>query len=62
MEGEGIVGEKPFIEAGDSFSYNSCHVVGHNAVAYGAFYGVVEDSNKKVMVVIPKFTLKVPSS
>ena len=60
VEGEGIVGEKPFIEAGDSFSYNSCHVVGHDAIAYGAFYGIVENSKKRIMVSIPEFSLRIP--
>ena len=60
VEGEGIVGEKPVIEPGDSFSYNSCHVVGSDAIAYGAFFGVTLETEMKILVRIPEFELRLP--
>ena len=60
VEGEGIVGEKPRIEPGDSFSYNSCHIIGANAVAEGAFFGVIEEDGRKIRTAIPQFKLSIP--
>lgn len=60
LEGEGIVGEKPSLEPGESFRYNSCHVNGSDAVAKGAFYGLIKESKKKIMTEIPSFSMEVP--
>ena len=60
VDGEGVVGEKPHITSNDSFSYNSCHVVGSNSTAKGAFYGVLEDG-RKVIIDIPEFELNIPN-
>jgi ApaG protein len=59
VEGEGIVGEKPILQSGEGFSYNSCHVVASNAVASGAFYGMMLKTKKFIMVEIPEFKLEI---
>lgn len=59
LEGEGVVGQHPVIEAGDRFSYNSYHVVAGNGAAWGAFYGV-SGSGKQILIPIPEFALEVP--
>ncbi len=58
VEGEGVIGEKPVIVPGESFSYNSYHVVARTGVAEGALYGVAE--GEKFMVAIPEFYLNCP--
>ena len=60
VEGEGVVGEKPIIEPGDTFSYNSCHVIGSDAVAKGSFFGQVVRTKRPIMVEIPEFELVTP--
>jgi ApaG protein len=59
LEGDGVVGKKPRIEPGDSFSYNSYHAVAGDADAEGAFIGVTDDGTP-VATRIPRFTMSVP--
>lgn len=59
VEGEGIIGQTPTIEAGGNFSYNSYHVVATNAEVQGAFFGVTA-SGERIFTRIPSFQLKVP--
>lgn len=59
IEGDGVVGEFPRIESGESFSYNSSHVVAMDAVAEGAYFGTLE-SGEAVFARIPVFRLIVP--
>lgn len=61
IEGDKIVGETPRLSPGEQFSYNSYHVTGINARAFGSFHGVDEFGNK-VHVVLPPFDMKVPES
>lgn len=60
VEGDGVVGQKPMIEPGGNFSYNSYHVVGRNAVAEGAFFGETA-SGEWIFTRIPPFRLEVPN-
>jgi len=62
VEGEGIVGEKPVLEPGQTFSYNSCHVVGSNSTASGSFFGIIQGTKEAFSISIPSFTLAVPVS
>ena len=59
IEGEKIVGEAPRLAPGEQFSYNSYHVTGMDACAYGSFHGVDELGNR-VHVVLPPFEMQIP--
>jgi ApaG protein len=59
VEGEGVVGQKPVLEPGDDFSYNSYHVTAGDGVAKGAFFGRT-DTGDAVFARIPEFRLEVP--
>ena len=59
VEGERIVGETPRLAPGESFSYNSYHVTGQDAVAHGCFFGVDEQGGA-VQVQLPPFALQLP--
>jgi len=59
VEGDGVVGKFPRIEPGQSFSYNSYHVIGSNSRAEGAFFGVT-DAGTPVFTRIPEFAMQVP--
>ena len=59
VEGDGVVGETPTIEPGDSFSYNSFHLNDTTrAVAEGSYIGV-DKRGRKVLTRIPKFEMEV---
>ncbi|MBM3857964.1 MAG: ApaG domain [Verrucomicrobia bacterium] len=56
LEGEGVVGEFPYLLPGEHFSYNSYHVTAGPAVAQGAYLAVT-DEREAVMALIPEFEL-----
>jgi len=61
VEGEGVVGQTPTILPGDSFSYNSFHLLDtRNAVAEGSYLGL-DAAGCHVITRIPRFEMKVPS-
>lgn len=60
VEGDGVVGQFPKIAPGDSFSYNSYHLLdSRRAVAMGSYLGV-DGVGRKVLARIPKFEMTVP--
>ena len=60
VEGEGVVGQMPRIQPGDSFTYNSFHLLDTtSAVAEGSYLGV-DDSGTPVLTRIPRFKMIVP--
>jgi Uncharacterized protein affecting Mg2+/Co2+ transport len=59
VEGDRIVGETPRLASGEHFSYNSYHVTGTDARAYGCFHGV-DDQGRKVHVMLPPFDMRIP--
>lgn len=60
VEGEGVVGEQPFILPGQAFSYLSfCPLKTSFGSMKGYFY-VVTDSGKTMKIDIPEFTLAHP--
>jgi len=61
VEGDGVVGKFPRLEPGESFSYNSYHVIGSDSVAHGAFFGVTADG-RPVFTRIPEFEMRAPNS
>jgi ApaG protein len=60
VEGDGIVGKKPRLEPGDSFTYNSYHIIAVDSVAEGSYHGV-DDDGRRIFVKIPRFSMSVPS-
>lgn len=60
VEGDGVVGKFPRLEPGQSFSYNSYHVIGSDSRAEGAFFGVT-DAGEAVFTRIPAFSMEAPS-
>lgn len=61
VEGDGVVGKFPRLTTGDSFSYNSYHVIGSDSVAEGAFIGMT-DTGRAVLTRIPRFEMKAPGA
>lgn len=60
VEGDGVVGQFPTISPGDSFSYNSYHLLdSRRAVAMGSYLGV-DGVGRKVIARIPRFEMIVP--
>lgn len=59
VEGDGVVGKFPRLTTGESFSYNSYHVIAFDSVAEGAFIGLTDEA-KPVLVRIPRFEMKAP--
>ncbi len=60
VEGDGVVGQTPRLECGDSFSYHSYHLVATTSVAEGAYFAVT-GSGRRVYCKIPAFRLEVPA-
>jgi ApaG protein len=59
VEGDGVVGEHPTLEPGESFTYNSSHVIAEDAVAEGSLLGLT-DTLKPVLIRIPQFRMRIP--
>ena len=59
VEGRGVVGETPELEPGESFSYNSYHVVARSSKASGTFFGI-SAAGEGIRVSIPEFRLEPP--
>ena len=57
LEGDGVVGQCPEIEPGQSFSYNSAHLNDTpTAVAEGSYIGI-DERGRKVLTRIPRFEM-----
>lgn len=61
IEGDKIVGETPRLAPGESFSYNSYHVTGCDALVTGSFHGV-DETGARVHVVLPTFAMSIPDT
>jgi len=59
VEGDGVVGEFPYLKPHHQFSYNSYHTIGSDSVAEGAFFGVT-DRGEAVFTRIPRFEMRAP--
>lgn len=59
VEGDGLVGQKPLLQPGEKFSYNSYHVVNTDSRVAGAFFGKAADE-RIVYTLVPEFDLHVP--
>ena len=62
VEGDGVVGQTPRIEPGESFQYNSRHLLDTDwAVAEGGYFGL-DPQGRRIVVKIPKFRMQLPNS
>lgn len=62
VEGEGIVGKCPVLHPGDSFNYNSFHLLEtEDGIAEGS-YLAVDASGSPCIARIPQFQLRIPVS
>jgi ApaG protein len=60
VEGDGVVGETPYLEPGDSFTYTSfCPLRTETGTMEGS-YGMVRPDGERFDAVIPTFTLVEP--
>ncbi len=59
IEGDKIVGETPRLPPGESFSYNSYHVTGDDARAWGSFHGK-DEFGARIHVLLAPFDIIVP--
>jgi ApaG protein len=59
VEGDKVVGETPRLAPGEEFSYNSYHVTGTDARAFGSFHGM-DELGTKVHVLLPPFEMSLP--
>jgi ApaG protein len=59
VEGDGVVGQFPKLEPGQTFSYNSYHVIKAESTATGTFFGTTQ-TGQPVCVKIPRFEMHPP--
>lgn len=59
VEGDGVVGQTPTLQPGQTFSYNSYHVISGDSVATGTFFGQTSKGSP-VYVRIPDFKMELP--
>lgn len=59
--GDGVVGEQPVLEPGDSFTYTSGTVIPEPLGAMYGFYFFQNEIGKELKVSIPRFDLVAPS-
>jgi ApaG protein len=57
VEGDGVVGQTPRLEPGQTFSYNSYHVINEPSKATGTFFGHTE-AGRPVFVRVPEFHME----
>lgn len=61
VEGEGVVGKKPIIEPGKSYTYESCCKLNSSAgKMWGIYYMKRKDDKSEICVRIPEFNLMTP--
>jgi ApaG protein len=61
VEGDGVVGQFPTIEPGETFSYNSFHLLDtRTGLARGSYLGV-DAAGHRVLTRIPPFEMVVPT-
>jgi ApaG protein len=61
VQGPGVVGQQPRIPPGDSFRYTSAALLPTPVGAMHGYYDFENDDGDQVEVVIPAFSLSVPS-
>ncbi|HLV48774.1 MAG TPA: Co2+/Mg2+ efflux protein ApaG [Aliidiomarina sp.] len=61
VEGDGVVGQQPIIEPGDSFSYTSGTALSTPVGVMEGHYGMINDVGAPFKVSIPQFRLALPN-
>jgi ApaG protein len=59
VEGDGVVGQFPKLGPGQTFSYNSYHVIKAESTATGSFFGAT-GQGRPVCARIPRFEMHPP--
>lgn len=59
VEGDGVVGQFPKLQPGETFSYNSYHVIKAESTATGSFFGTTGDG-RRICARIPVFQMQPP--
>jgi len=59
VEGDGVVGQFPNLSPGETFSYNSYHVIKTESTATGSFFGTTPDG-RRVCTRIPAIEMHPP--
>lgn len=60
VNGEGVVGENPHLNPGDSFRYTSAAMIETPVGVMQGKYRMVSDAGESFSAFIPKFTLSIP--
>lgn len=61
VAGDGVVGQQPVIEPGDSFSYTSGTVLSTPVGIMEGSFGMIDHTGKPFSVAIPQFRLALPN-
>lgn len=62
IEGQGVVGEQPVLQPGDSYQYTSgCPLTTDSGAMVGA-YGMVTEAGERFEAAIPAFSLHLPGA
>jgi ApaG protein len=59
VEGDGVVGQFPSLEPGQTFTYNSYHVIKSESTANGTFFGTTQQG-RPIAALIPPFEMQPP--
>ena len=62
VKGEGVVGKKPRLEPGQSFTYSSGALIPTPSGSMSGSYEFVTDGGEIIQVAIPEFVLAAPES
>jgi len=60
VEGDGVVGEFPLLDPGESFYYHSYHLIDSDSVAAGAYFAE-DEAGGRITAKLEPFTMNVPS-
>ena len=58
--GEGVVGQQPYISAGESLAYSSGAIINTETGSMKGSYGMINDQGQRFDAVIPEFSLSEP--
>jgi ApaG protein len=60
VEGEGVIGKKPYLNPGESFRYTSGAMIETPVGIMQGRYTMIDEEGESFNVAIPKFTLSIP--
>jgi ApaG protein len=60
VQGDGVVGENPYLSPGDSFRYTSAAMIETPVGVMQGSYQMQSDSGEQFQAIIPRFTLSIP--